>query len=141
MIKVPYKQLIAANVLIAGSFAVWITPGCNKSKAGKAMHELEVQAEDGVELFDVQVAFGDQRIPFGVTNHFGKSWFPVRYEPGEDFVMDIVWQEGPKDPSQTSTVTIRGPTVAERSRFDGVLLTYTKADGWTGKVLLKEASK
>jgi hypothetical protein len=142
MKKPRYLHLGVIVIMLAGLLGAWSVPGCQQRKPGKAMHELRVQAEKAVRLFDVQVKFGEQTIPFGVVSKgFARSWFPVRYEPGEDFEMEIVWQEDSNDASRTSTVTIIGPTEAERSRFDGVMLTYTKADGWTGKVQLKDVTE
>jgi hypothetical protein len=114
-------------------------PGCQPSPPTKAMHELRVQAEEGVTLHGVEVKFGHQTIPFGVTNHFGNVWFPVRYEPSADFAMDILWWEESEDDKYSESITIPGPTEAERSRFERVVLIYTREDGWTGKIELKDA--
>ncbi len=134
------RRLAAALTLMAGVVIGFGIYGCRERPSSIAVHDLRAQAQKDVRLFDVQVAFGDQRIPFGVLSKgFGKSWFPVRYDLREDFVMDVIWQEDANDQSQVSTITIPVPAASERTQFRGVILTYTKAGGWTGKSRLNDS--
>lgn len=120
-------------MFVVGLACLLAFPGCSRTSSGKVMHSLTAQTKDGVTLTEVQVTFVGQKIPFGLVNQFGKSWFPVRYEAGDNFIMDVSWQERSEDAICTSTVTIVGPKDADRSRFQGVILTYSKTNGWVGE--------
>ncbi len=134
------RRLAAALTLMAGVVIGFGIYGCRGGSSSIAVHDLRAQAEKDVRLFDVQVAFRDQKIPFGVLSKgFGASWFPVRYDLSQDFVMDVIWQQNADVGSQVSTLTIPVPAESERRQFRGVILTYTKADGWTGKSRLNDS--
>jgi len=130
-----------ALMSVGGALTAFGIYGCQESEPTKLTRELCVRTEDGVKLFDVQVKFDEQSVPFGVTTHFGASWFPVSYDVGEEIVMEVHWQEGAKDSTQTSVVSIKGLTEEVWREFDGVELIYTKSDGWTGEVLRRNGSE
>ena len=79
------------------------------------VRDLRAQAEKDVQLFDVQVAVGEQTSLFSVLSKgFGKSWFPVDYDLRENLVLDVTWQIDAGDKKHATTVTIAGPNESER---------------------------
>lgn len=130
-----------ALMSVGGTLTAFGIYGCQESEPTKLTRELCVSTEGGVKLFDVQVKFGEQTIPFGVTTHFGKSWFPVSFDVGEEILLEVHWQDGAQDSKQKSAVSIKGLTEEVWREFDGVELIYAKPDGWIGKVLRRNGSE